>query len=70
MKDILKTKKNFVIFINFLAQEWLAAIERCRNGKQREDIPQVQGQEQRLHFAGAAVKGYPKSKVRETQVSR
>ena len=26
----------------------------------------VQGKEQRLHFAGAAVKRYPTSKVRET----
>ena len=30
----------------------------------------VQGKEQRLHFAGAAVKRYPISKVRETQVRR
>ena len=28
----------------------------------------VQGKEQRLHFAGAAMKSYPTSKVRETQV--
>ena len=28
----------------------------------------VQGKEQRLRFAGAAVKRYPTSKVRETQV--
>ena len=34
----------------------------------REEIPLVQGQEQQLHFAGAAVKRYPTSKVRETQV--
>ena len=27
----------------------------------------VQGKEQRLHFAGAAMKRYPTSKVRETQ---
>ena len=33
-----------------------------------EKIPLVQGKEQRLHFAGAAVKRYPTSKVRETQV--
>ena len=33
-----------------------------------EEIPLVQGEEQRLHFAGAAVKRYPTSKVRETQV--
>ena len=34
-----------------------------------EEIPLVQGKEQQLHFAGAAVKRYPTSKVRETQVS-
>ena len=33
-----------------------------------EEIPVVQGKEQWLHFAGAAVKRYPTSKVRETQV--
>ena len=35
-----------------------------------EEIPLVQGKEQQLCFAGAAVKGYPTSKVRETQVGR
>ena len=35
-----------------------------------EEIPLAQGKEQWLHFAGAAVKRYPTSKVRETQVSR
>ena len=33
-----------------------------------EEIPLIQGKEQRLRFAGAAVKRYHKSKVRETQV--
>ena len=33
-----------------------------------EEIPLVQGKEQGLHFAGAAIKRYPTSKVRETQV--
>ena len=33
-----------------------------------EEIPFVQGKEQQLHFAGAAVKRDPMSKVRETQV--
>ena len=33
-----------------------------------EKIPLVQGKEQWLRFAGAAVKRYPTSKVRETQV--
>ena len=35
-----------------------------------EEIPLVQGKEQRLRFAGAAVKRYPTSEVRETQVRR
>ena len=34
----------------------------------REEIPLVQGKEQQLSFAGAAVKRYPTTKVRETQV--
>ena len=34
----------------------------------REEIPLIQGKEQRLHFPGAAVKRYPTSKIRETQV--
>ena len=33
-----------------------------------EEIPLVQGKEQRLCFAEAAVKRYPMPKVRETQV--
>ena len=42
---------------------------KVRNGGGKE-IPLVQGKEQRLHFAGAAVKRYATSKVRETQVRR
>ena len=38
-----------------------------RKGSGKE-IPLLQGKEQRLHFAGAAVKRYPMLKVRETQV--
>ena len=34
----------------------------------REEIPLVQGKEQQLRFAGAAVKRYPTSKVKETKV--
>ena len=33
-----------------------------------EEISLIQGKEQWLYFAGAAVKRYSKSKVRETQV--
>ena len=35
-----------------------------------EAIPLVQGKEQWLRFAGAAVKRYPMPKLRETQVRR
>ena len=35
-----------------------------------EEITLAQGKEQQLHFAGAAVKTYPTSKVRGTQVRR
>ena len=37
-------------------------------GGGHEEIPHVQGKEQWLGFAGVAVKRYPTSKVRETQV--
>ena len=33
-----------------------------------EEIPLVEGKEQLLHFAGAAMKRYPTPKVRETQI--
>ena len=36
----------------------------------RAEVPLVQGKEQQLRFAGAALKRYPTSKVRETQVRR
>ena len=35
-----------------------------------EEIPLVQGKEQWLSFAGAAVKRYPTPKVRKTQIRR
>ena len=40
---------------------------KVRRGGGKE-IPLVPGKEQRLCFAGMAVKGYPMPKVRETQV--
>ena len=40
---------------------------KVRNGGGKE-IPLIQGKEQWLRFAGAAVKRYPMPKVRETQV--
>ena len=42
---------------------------KVRRGSSKE-IPLIQGKEQQLCFAGAAVKRYPTSKVRETQVRR
>ena len=42
-------------------------MSRVRSGGQKE-IPHVQCKEQWLHFAGAAVKRHPMSKVRETQL--
>ena len=35
-----------------------------------EEIPLIQGKEQGLRFAGAAMKRDPTSKVRETQIRR
>ena len=35
-----------------------------------EEIPLIQSKELRLRFAGAAVKRYPTSKVKETQIRR
>ena len=35
-----------------------------------EEMPLIQGKEQRLRFAGATVKRDPTPKVRETQVRR
>ena len=49
-------------------QEELLHFQVRRGG--REETPLVQDKEQWLHFAGAAMKRYPKSKVRETQVRR
>ena len=49
-------------------REELLHVQGSRGGN--EEIPLIQGKEQRLHFAGAAVKRYPTSKVRETQVRR
>ena len=40
---------------------------KVRKGSGKE-IPFIQGKEQQLHIAGAAVKRYPTPKVRETQV--
>ena len=54
-------------------------LRRCRKGERSystfkvrrggsEEIPLVQGNEEQLRYVGAALKRYPTSKVRETQV--
>ena len=64
---------------NPTSKEWW--LRRCRRAERSysmfkvrrgggEETPLVQGKEQRLHFAGTAVKRYPMSKVRETQGRR
>ena len=52
------------------AQEGLEELfhVQSQEGGGSEEIPLVQGKEQWLCFAGPAVKRYPTSKVRETQV--
>ena len=57
-------------------EQWLCGCRRAERSystsKVRrggcEEIPLIQGKEQRLRFAAAAVKRYSTSKVRETQV--
>ena len=52
-------------------QEGLEDLSRLKVRKcGGEEIPLVQGKEQPLCFAGAAMKRYPMPKVRETQVRR
>ena len=51
------------------AQEGLEELLKVRSGG-GEEIPLIQGMEQQLHFAGAAMKRYPIFKVRENQVRR
>ena len=50
------------------------AERRCPTSEVRrgdyEEIPLIQGKEQQLRFAEVAVKRYPTSEVRETQVRR
>ena len=54
-------------YLGFSYLERSYSMFKVRSGG-HEDIPHIQGKEQRLHFAGAAVKRYSTSKVRETQV--
>ena len=53
-EDLPRAERNYSMF-------------RVRRGG-CEEVLLIQGKEQRLRFAGAAVKRYPTSKVRETQL--
>ena len=60
-----KTREKRGFFPPFI----LAFLFKVRRGG-CEEIPLVQGKKQRLCFAGATVKRYPTTNVRETQVRR
>ena len=66
------SSKSFIVsgltFRPLIHFEFISMFKVRRGG--REEIPLIQGKEQQLCFAGAAVKRYPTSKVRETQVRR
>ena len=51
-----------------MAQEGIQELLHVQGQDRAGEIPLLQGKEQRLRFAGAAVKRYPTSKVKETQV--
>ena len=57
--------KNIINLISVLTRSYPTLKVRKGGG---EEIPLIQGKEQWLRFAGAAVKRYPTPKVRETQV--
>ena len=65
----------------FVVSTPLKVVCRCRRAERSystfkvrrggpDEIPLVQGKEQWLSFAGAAMNRYPMTKVRETQVKR
>ena len=66
---IVKAKCRLYSFTIFLAFIISYPMLKVRKGG-GEEIPLIQGKEQWLRFAGAAVKRYPTSKVRETKVRR
>ena len=62
------TSKEWLLRRRWRAKRSYSMFKVRRGG--REKIPLVQGKEERLHFAGAAMKRYPTSQVRETRVRR
>ena len=73
MKKVEKTTRQFRYDLNHIPYDYTGLSERSystfkvRKGS-HEKIPLIQSKEQWLRFAGAAMKRYPMSKVRETQV--
>ena len=61
-KSLIVSGFTFRSLIHF---EFISMFKVRRGG--REEIPLVQGKEQQLDFAGAAMKRYPMSKVRENK---
>ena len=62
---ILVVKFFFVQFSQRRRAKRSYSMFKVRRGG-REEIPLIQGKVQQLRFAGAALKRYPTSKVRET----
>ena len=71
-KAIALTRQTFVGKVMSLRwcmsmAEWSYPMPKVR-GSCWEELPHIQGKEQWLHFAGAAMKRYPTLKVRGNQV--
>ena len=49
-------------------QPYIQVVMAARVQEGQEELPLVQGKEQWLHFAGAAMRRNPRSKVRDTQI--
>ena len=59
--------KRTCLLLQLRRAERSSSMFKVRRGGGKE-IPFIQCKEQQLHFAGAAVKRYPRPKVGETQV--
>ena len=67
---LFHSKRNEYIFPQGFPQESSQSYTNNAPKIDREEIPHAQGQERWLCVAGAAMKRYPTSKVRETHVRR
>ena len=66
-----------ICFYLMSKEQWLCGCRRAERSftfkvrrASHEEIPLVQGKEQQLRFAGAAMERYPTPKVRVTKVRR